>query len=378
MPKLPTHRVESFVSQMPPAAPRLHSQVRNYVRRLALCSAFTLALHAFILNPGAKPLLAQTATAEDAFDRGTQAYRAGDWQQAARWMALAEQQAPGKTDALLVRARALLHLNQFAEATQALRSYVAAHQASSEALYLLGYSLNRENKPADSLEAYTKAAQYVLPKAADFRTIGLDYVLLNDYPDAIHWLERSAALEPDNTETLYALARCYYSQSRFNDAEKTFRRVLQLQPDNRRAWQNLGLVLDAQNRVSDADAAFLRSVQLAALDPHVNEWPYLDYGGFLLDHNRPGDAIPMLERAVALAPSCAVCHEKLGRSLGLIGRVTEAQQQLEQAVALDPQNPKIHFELSRVYRQGGDLQRARDEAALSEKLYGTKASPETK
>ncbi len=374
MPELLTGRATPLVTQMPPAAPRL----ANYMRSITCCLVFSLAIPGTMLNAGAKPLMAQAANIEDAFDRGTQAYRAGDWREAARWMAIAEQQAPGKTDALLVRARALVRLNQFTEATQTLRSYVELHQSSSEALYLLGYSLNRENKPSESLEAYTKAAQYLPPMAADFRTIGLDYVLLNDYPDAIHWLERSAALEPENTDTLYALARCYYSQSRFNDAEKTFRRLLQLQPDNRKAWQNLGLVLDAQNRASEADTAFLHSIQLAALDPHVNEWPYLDYGGFLLDHNRPGDAIPMLEHALALAPSCAACHEKLGRSLALTGRVPEAQQQLEQAVALDPQNPKIHFELSRVYRQAGNIQKARDEAALSEKLYGTKASPETK
>lgn len=289
-----------------------------------------------------------------------------------------EERGPGKTEALLIQARSLLHLGEYAQASQALRSYIALHAASSEALYLLGYSLYKEDKPGESLETFTKAAKFADPTANDFQAIGLDYVLLNDYSDAIKWLEHAVALEPDNVESLYALARCYYTQSRFNDAEKTFRSVLKLQPENRRAWQNIALVLEALNRPDEADKAFRRSIEIASRDPKTNEWPYLDYGGFLLDHDRSTEAIPILQRAVAIAPRCAACHEKLGRSLSLVGRFSEAEHELQQAVALDPQNPKMHFELSRVYRQSGNLEKAREEAALSAKFYGTNTSPETK
>jgi tetratricopeptide (TPR) repeat protein len=320
----------------------------------------------------------QEAMPTDAFDRGMQEYRASNWKEAAHWMAIAEQQAPGKTQALLIQARSLLNLGEFAQASHALRSYIALHTTSSEAFYALGYSLYKENKPGESLETFTKAATLAPPKAPDFQIIGLDYVLLNDYPDAIKWLEHAVELEPNNVESLYALARCYYTQSRFNDAEKKFRAVLRLQPDNRRAWQNIALVFEALNRPEEADSAFRRSIEIAARDPKTNEWPYLDYGGFLLDHDRPNDAIPVLERAVAIARGCAACHEKLGRSLSLAGRFSEAEHELQQAVALDPQNPKMHFELSRIYRQNGNLAKAREEAALSAKLYGTHTSPETK
>ena len=277
-----------------------------------------------------------------------------------------------------IRGESLIHLGEFAEASQALRSYIAQHPTSSEALYLLGYSLNKQNKPAESLKTYTEAAKYAPPKASDFETIGLDYVLLNDYPDAIKWLEHSVELDPNNVGALYALGRCYYTQSRFNDAEKKFRTVLQLEPNHRKSWQNLALVLEALNRPDEADRAFKRSIELSASDSKVNEWPYLDYGGFLLNQDRPSEAVPILQRAVAIAPACAACHEKLGRSFSLLGRSSEAEHELEEAVALEPQNPKMHFELSRVYRKDGNMQKARDEAALSAKLYGTQASPETK
>jgi len=97
------------------------------------------------------------------FDRGMAEFRAGNYSSAAKLFASAETASPGTTDALLYQAKSLVHLPDFPGAEKALRSYLSSHANSSDALYLLGFVLNRQNRPAESLETYTKAAAITRP-----------------------------------------------------------------------------------------------------------------------------------------------------------------------------------------------------------------------
>ena len=91
----------------------------------------------------------------------------------------------------------------------ALRKEVAAHPDSADLLYRLAWMLRADNKPKESLEAYTQAANLRKPNAGELRSVALDYVLLDDYTDAVHWLEIAVGMEPGNVEVLYSLGRCY-------------------------------------------------------------------------------------------------------------------------------------------------------------------------
>jgi len=239
---------------------------------------------------------------------------------------------------------------------------------SSEILYRLGEVLRQENKPKESLKIYTRAASLQKPDANRLRSVALDYVLLEDYKDATHWLEIAASFDPHNADVLYSLGRCYYSQSLFPEAEKMFLRVLQIKPDHLKAEENLGLVYDFVNQTEKAEVALRKAAEWAGPEP-TDEWPFLDLGGFLLDHDRATEAVPFLQRAAAIALKCAACHEKLGRALVATGDATNGVKELEVAAQLDPKNPKTHFQLGLGYRATGALEKSRSEFALSQTLY---------
>src|SRR5215470_16310023 len=162
------------------------------------------------------------------------------------------------------------------------------------------------------------------------------------------------------------------TQSRFGEAEHAFKKTLALDPENLKATENLGLVYDAENKVGDADASFKAAILLANKSHQTDEWPYLDYGNFLLNQNRSQEAIPLLEQAVKINANCAACHEKLGRALESTGETDKAITHLERAVALSEKDPHLHYELGLAYRKAGLKDRADAEMALSQKLYGTK------
>jgi tetratricopeptide (TPR) repeat protein len=312
------------------------------------------------------------------YAQGRAAFDQQQWEEAASLMIQAETAVPESTDALLFAGKSFLHLDRLLEADRALTSFTRRHPDSAEALYTLGLVQQLEDKPRESLVTFTRAAKLRTPTSDELRIVGLNYVLLNDYPDAIHWLEKAVEFDPNNAKAWYSLGRCDYAQSRFHDAEKALETSLRLNPDNMKAAENLGLVYSADNRLADAERSFQQSIGLARKETSTDEWPYLDYGGFLLDQDRAKEAISLLEQAVALNAKCAACHEKLGRALSACGNLQEGIRQLEQAVALDAKDPRLHYELGLAYRKAGEQDRAKDELALSEKLYGTKTAGEPK
>ena len=250
-----------------------------------------------------------------------------------------------------------------------LRYDLRMHPDSASILYKLGLVLRQENKPKESLETYTKAAQLQKPGAEQLRSVALDYVLLDDYPDAVHWLQIAASFDPQNIDVLYSLGRCLYSQNKYPEAEEAFLRVLQIKPDHLKAEENLGLIYDFVSQPEKAEAA-LRTAAKWAGDESTDEWPFLDLGAFLLDHDRAPEAVPFLRRASTIASKCTACHEKLGRALLSAGDVTGGLKELEAAALLDPKNPKMHFQLGLAYRAAGNSEKSRAEFALSQSLYG--------
>ena len=322
--------------------------------------------------------LASRAQSQSAYDRAQAAFAAHRFAEAAPLFAEAESENPGKTDALLMEGKSLANAGQFVQADTELRSFAAAHPDSADVLYMLGYVLNREDKPADSLKTYTQAAKLATPKSDDLKVVAMDYVLLNDYDDAIRWMKRAVAFDPANEQAWYGLGRCLYTQSEFTEAQQAFQQALALDGRDVKAEANLGLAYEMANQPEKAEVAYKAAVRLADADPQTDEWPYLDYASFLLEHNRPADAISLLERAVTVAPRCAECHGKLGRALAESGQAKHGVEELRAAVALSPKDPKLHFDLGRAYRAAGDMEQARAELALSAKLYGSKDSPGAK
>jgi tetratricopeptide (TPR) repeat protein len=312
------------------------------------------------------------AQSSGAYQRGVQAFNAHDYAQAATLLQQAERESPNATDALLLEGKSLANLEKFKEADIALREYVSHHPSSADGLYMLGYVLNREDNPAQSLQVYTTAARLSTPKSDDLKIVAADYVLLNDYPDAVKWMRQAIDLDPRSEPAWYGLGRCYYSQSSFADAMQAFQYALKLDPTDVRAQTNLALSLEMLNEPAKADAEYRRAIALANADPHSDQWPYLDYGSFLLEQEKTAEAIPLLEKAIAIAPQCADRHGKLGRALEATGHNEAAVTELQKAVALSPNDAKLHYALGHAYQAARMTDQAKKELAIAAKMYASK------
>jgi Tfp pilus assembly protein PilF len=240
-------------------------------------------------------------------------------------------------------------------------------------LYLLGFVLHRENRPSESLETYTRAAAIVAPTGDDLKIVGLNYVLLDDYADAIKWLEKAVALDTTNKDAWYYLGRAYYTKARLAEARKAFLTVLDLEPREVRAENNLGLILETEGRPAEAMDAYRKAIAWQENNSHPSEQPYVNLGNLLMEQGQSEEAIASLEKAAALAPENAFCRMKLGVYYFKVNQLERAQRELEAATRLDPNSATAHYQLGRLYKEMRQTDRAQAEFARTAELQSRAA-----
>jgi Flp pilus assembly protein TadD len=287
----------------------------------------------------------------------------------------AQQAASSQSFDLLSAAKASLDAGHYADAGKTLREYIAAHPSDPEAQYLLGYSLFREDKPADSLNQYTAAAKLRPPQESDLKTVALDYVLLNDYSDAEHWIHYAISLDASDAEGWYEMGRIEYTLNHFQQAVDAFQKSLQLDPASVKAENNLGLAYEGLNQNDQALASYRKAVAMQAASSHPSEQPLLNLATLLVERAQLDEALPLLQQADRIAPHNWKILAELGRLFTEKGELPAALAALTQAVSLEPQRGSLHFQLGQAYKKSGDTEKAQAEFAIAQKLLSTTSSP---
>jgi Flp pilus assembly protein TadD len=317
--------------------------------------------------PGVKPIVAMLILAAAPM-AGAQQPKLSD---------LGSMPAPANSPMPLAEQRKLMAAGNFKEAERSLRAYLVTDPRSGEARYLLAYALLRQNDPKDSLEEYTRAAALQTPTAEQLREVGQDYVLLGDYSDAEKWILRSIQMSDADPDGWYSLGRLRYTEQRFGDAADCFKHSLVLAPGSIKVENNLGLAYEGLNRTEDAVVAYRQAIawQDAGLPEKVSEQPLLNLAIVLVHRAELAEAQPLLLRALAIAPQDPRIHEQLGQLYMQQGDFLEAQKYLETATRLDPQKSNLHFLLGQAYRHLGREQEAKTEFDAAARLAHDSAAP---
>jgi Tfp pilus assembly protein PilF len=276
----------------------------------------------------------------------------------------------------LAEARSFLDGGALGQSADLLRRYLNANPSSADAHFLLGYVLFREQKPEESLAEFTAGAKYRRPKADELKTVAADYVLAGDYANADKWLSEVTQETPNDADAWYLLGRTKYSESNFRAAIPDFEHALTLQPRFVEAENNLGLSWREINDLEKAETAFQSAIDWQG-DRPTDPQPFLNLGTLLADENQFDHSRGYLEKAIALAPDNPKMHEELAHIFEAQGNLTGAQSELERAVTLAPKASALHYKLGRIYRREGLQNQAKQEFDLCDKLNGTHSSVET-
>lgn len=150
---------------------------------------------------------------------------------------------------------------------------------------------------------------------------------------------------------LLLLAELRAERSPAMERELSMARALaEVAPQDWEYRMELGSVLE---RGGDLSAAERQYREAASLTPQAAPWQAL--GEMLLRNDRPGEALPALEKASRLAPDSSASAEQLGLARLMLGDAFGAVEPLEQAVRLDATNFSAQVRLGDAWSTLGRL-----------------------
>jgi tetratricopeptide (TPR) repeat protein len=168
---------------------------------------------------------------------------------------------------------------------------------------------------------------------------------------------------PSSYRILAQRAQLYALKSEPKMAEADYRAAIRLSPKT--AWLYLGLAMSQMldNRLEEARATLELRLRQSS-DYYLN---YL-YAEVLERLGRTGEIRVYLERAVHQNPDFAPARVGLGRIYASQKEWKAAIAQLRRAIELDAGDKRPYYELSRIYRQTGDVEQAQAMLAEVRKL----------
>lgn len=135
-----------------------------------------------------------------------------------------------------------------------------------------------------------------------------------------------------------------------------------------RAYDNLGLCYEALGKHAEAIQSYQRAMRLGEEKGINSPWPPLDLGALLLKLGRVSEAEAALREALRHDPNFPQAHFQLGLLLERQRKNVLAVQELQQAASLDPSYPEPHYALGRIYRREGNIGKATLEMDTFQKL----------
>jgi len=262
---------------------------------------------------------------------------------------------------LMAQAQALLRDGKPAEALPLIRQYLKARPDSPEGHAALGFVFFKQSKAADSLREYAEAAKYRNLTAFELKIVGLNYAILEDYPNADRGLTRSLELNPGDLQTCNDLGEIKFLQAMYEDAITVFGRCLKLDPRNVFAGNGLGSAFEQTDQLENAMTAYQDAVAWQSGKRTQDPTPLLNLGRLLLKLHKTEEAFEYLTRAVQLEPEQSETHEQLGKAHSYAGELEAAQRELEKAVQLNPEDAHLHYLLAQLYQRAGMPEKAKRE-----------------
>jgi Flp pilus assembly protein TadD len=133
-------------------------------------------------------------------------------------------------------------------------------------------------------------------------------------------------------EVTYEFAENAFLNARYDEAVALFTRYTERESNNPWGYYMLGLSAWKDGRLDVAESAFQQSL---TLDPsHLKSC--LNLARVLLDSHRAYEALPVLDRALAIDSTASAAHRLKGRAYHDLNRTDEAVLAYQAAIRLDP------------------------------------------
>src|SRR5882724_2602925 len=154
-----------------------------------------------------------------------------------------------------------------------------------------------------------KKAESIAPLPAQLQfSLAMAYVRMGHRDWARKQLQTLAAADANNALYPYWLGRIDYDGHAYEDAIGEFQKAIRLDPGMAKAYDNLGLCFFYRNENTSAVTNFEKAIALDRSAAHPSAWPHINLAAALQILGRLSEAEANLRDAIRLEPGIASAH----------------------------------------------------------------------
>ncbi len=224
---------------------------------------------------------------------------------------------------------------------RAIQSYQANMQIDPtffDSILHLGFVSYRLKRNEEALSYLDQAVKLNPKRPEPYLLLGLTYFQMKDYQQAKARLEDGIHQDPANAELHFNLGTAYDKLDRFDDVVKAMEQALELDPEHADALNYLGY--SYADRSINVEEAVSLTQQAVKLKPH-NGYYVDSLAWALYKVGRVEEALEMMQRAVALVPDDPVIYEHLGEIFLLREEHEKARNAWIHSLQLDSTNEAL-------------------------------------
>jgi tetratricopeptide (TPR) repeat protein len=225
--------------------------------------------------------------------------------------------------------------------TQSAESYINRAQE----LYAAG-------KLTQAISAYQEAITVDPTNPSNYVELARLQVYTGEYDQAIENSQNGLLKNPDNPLAHAVMGWAYGFQEKYGEAELEIKKALSIDPNNALAHAYYAEILINQNDYNLFDKAIAESQTARDLDPSLLE-THRARGIVLLNTQNVEQAVEEFQTALTINKNIADLHLNLGLAYRLLQKFDLAQEALLAAYALNPTDTVALTELSRAFFADG-------------------------
>lgn len=270
------------------------------------------------------------------------------------------------------------------EAMQGYRALLSVDPTEGRWPHLLASILSGLGRLDEALPQLSRVTELAPYQMIGWLRLGDAQLKINHTAEAESAYQAALKLNSGDVFALFGLARCDLQAGRLTAARSRLQQAVAADPNFPGAQSLLAMVFDQLGNTEAADLARKRVTgdgrYNAAPDPWTLDLVTYCHNPYMLltaasaesSDGVPKNALPLLHRALQLAPEDARLHRQLGNTLARLGDQAGALKELEQALVLAPDTEKIRTDLIALLRH------AKEQARLEQVVIeGTRTNPES-
>lgn len=220
----------------------------------------------------------------------------------------------------------------------------------------LGYCHSLLNEHLESIAAYKLALKYLENENCDdiYSSIGVEYMLLRDYKNALYYLKKGLNNCIDISEQYIEITNCYFLLDKSDEAIEFFNSEIDKNPHNLAAWMSLG---NCYLRIHLLEKAVESYEYALAIDQH-HEQAYINIATILNELDEYQNSIDTIEDAFTNKVKKPILYCLYGEALAKTGNKLDAITNFNKAIELDDNIAEAYAGLGFIFCEENNHQNA--------------------